>query len=369
MCGICGIVNFNGNRVKPANIEQMMNLIKHRGPDDEGFFIHKNVGLGNVRLSIIDLTPAGHQPMFSPGKRYCLIYNGEVYNYLELKEMSAYAFKYLALYLVPGFLKDPFSRLAHNYVTKEFYREGKKQSVIKNKLYNPRSLNQSLVQHFEYKLEHLLKWEDHNSMWHSLESRVPFLDHNLVERTLTLPAEKIINRATTKYFLRQALKGILPEKIRNRRDKIGFGTPEDGYFDIIFCSSVIEHATVDKKDILTIQTNKEFRHLALKRQKRFAEEIRRAGKSYFVQTPYKYFPLESHSRLPVILVLLPRQLQIKIIKCFRKFWFARTTPDWNLLTVKDMKFLFPGAKILKERALFFTKSLMAIKPKKDRYGR
>ncbi len=138
---------------------------------------------------------------------------------------------------------------------------------------------------------------------------------------------------------------------------------EDGYFDIIFCSSVIEHATVDKKDILTIQTNKEFRHLALKRQKRFADEIRRAGKSYFVQTPYKYFPLESHSRLPVILVLLPRQLQIKIIKCFRKFWFARTTPDWNLLTVKDMKFLFPDATIVKERALFFTKSLMAIKPK------
>lgn len=138
---------------------------------------------------------------------------------------------------------------------------------------------------------------------------------------------------------------------------------EDGYFDIIFCSSVIEHATVDKKDILTIQTNKEFRQLALKRQKRFADEIRRAGKSYFVQTPYKYFPLESHSRLPFILVLLPRKLQIKIIKFFRKFWFARTTPDWNLLTVKDMKFLFPGAKIVKERAFFFTKSLMAIKPK------
>lgn len=139
---------------------------------------------------------------------------------------------------------------------------------------------------------------------------------------------------------------------------------EDGYFDIIFCSSVIEHVTVDKKNMETMQTNKEFRETALKRQKKLADEIRRVGKSYFVQTPYKYFPLESHSRLPVILVLLPRKLQIKIIKFFRKFWFARTSPDWNLLTVNDMKFLFPGAKIVKEKAFFFTKSLMAIKPKK-----
>jgi len=140
---------------------------------------------------------------------------------------------------------------------------------------------------------------------------------------------------------------------------------EDGYFDIIFCSSVIEHVTVDKRDMETIQTNKEFRNAALKRQKKLSEEIERVGKSYFVQTPYKYFPLESHSRLPVILVLLPRKLQIKIIKFFRKFWFARTSPDWNLLTEKDMKFLFPGAKIVKEKAFFFTKSLMAIKYRKD----
>ena len=139
---------------------------------------------------------------------------------------------------------------------------------------------------------------------------------------------------------------------------------EDGYFDIIFCSSVIEHVTVDKKNIEAIQTNKAFRNIALKRQKKLANEIQRAGKSYFVQTPYKYFPLESHSRLPFFLVKLPRKLQIKIIKFFRKFWFARTTPDWNLLTVKDMKFLFPGAKIVKERVFFFTKSLMAIKDRR-----
>lgn len=544
MCGICGIINFDRGPVEPSALKKMMKTIKHRGPDDEGFFIDKNVGLGNVRLSIIDLSSAGHQPMFSPDKRYCLIYNGEVYNYLELKEIlkekypfhtrtdtevvlnafmewgpdclqkfngmfsfaiydtrtrelfiardrfgikpfyyyldeqtfvfaseerallpflknkqpndlaiyeyllynrtdqgdytffkgirklphgacgviknnrleikkwyrltesllepfkdhhefyeafkqsislrlrsdvpvgvclsggldsstivsvllkefgktdlntfsavyekedsvdesefinlyrkdlknmffthptadslfedlprfvachsepvatlgpyaqfkvmelakkhvgvtldgqgadeqlagypyffggyfkqlfrefrwlqllsqlfaytakykSLYALKYFALYLVPARLKDSFSRMAHNYVTPEFYNKGKKLSSIKDNLYNPRGLNESLVQHFEFKLEHLLKWEDHNSMWFSLESRVPFLDHHLVQRTLTLPAEKIINKATTKYILRQAMKGILPEKIRNRPEKIPFSTPWNKWF-------------------------------------------------------------------------------------------------------------------------------------------
>ncbi len=544
MCGICGIINIDGSPVPPVAIQQMMQQLKHRGPDDQGYFIDKNIGLGHLRLSIIDLSSAGHQPMFSPDKRYCLIYNGEVYNYLELKETlkenysfstrcdsevvlaafiqwgpdclkkfngmfafaiydtltrelffardrfgikpfyyyhnettfafaseqqallpfiknkqpnpkaiyeyllynrtdqgdytffegirklphgsygtikngrwetqkwyhlsqslqvpfldpgefyqafkhsiqlqlrsdvpvgvclsggldssaivsvllkefgttelntfsavyekgdkadesqyineyqnqlknmffihptaeslladldrfttchsepvatlgpyaqfkvmelahhhvkvtldgqgadeqlagyhyffggyfkqlfqefhwarlasemfaytakykSLYALKYFTLYLMPGGLKDGLSKLAHNYINPPFYQEGKKISALKHELYNPQNLHESLLQHFEYKLEHLLKWEDHNSMAHSLESRVPFLDHNLVEQTLALPAEKIIHHATTKFFLREAMKGTLPEKIRTRQDKIGFATPWDKWF-------------------------------------------------------------------------------------------------------------------------------------------
>lgn len=544
MCGICGIIHFDKEPVSPPALKNMMRTMKHRGPDDEGLFIHKNVGLGHVRLSIIDLSSAGHQPMFSSDNRYCIIYNGEVYNYLELRdtlegkypfktrtdtevvlnafiewgpacldkfngmfsfaiydtvtnelffardrfgikpfyyyldhktfifaseerailpfvpdrrpdqravyeylvfnrtdqgdytffegirklphgargivrenkveiqkwytlaeslkepfsdprefyqtfkqsialrlrsdvpvgvclsggldssaivsvlleefgksdlntfsavyqkgekadesefinkyrdrlenmffvhpsadglyddlerfvqchsepvatlgpyaqfkvmelakehvvvtldgqgadeelagypyffgayfkqllntfrwgrlasEMSAYAakyrslyaFKYFGLYLAPGIFKDGLSRFSHNYVTRDLYRRGKKMSAVKEMLYNPRTLNQSLLQHFEFKLEHLLKWEDHNSMSHSLESRVPFLDHNLVERTLGLPAEKIINKATTKFFFREAMKDVLPEEIRTRPDKVGFATPWEKWF-------------------------------------------------------------------------------------------------------------------------------------------
>jgi len=86
MCGICGIVNFNGEPVQEDKIRMMMRIMKHRGPDDEGIFIDNNIGLGFVRLSILDLSKAGHQPMFSNDNRYVIIFNGEIYNYIEIRE-------------------------------------------------------------------------------------------------------------------------------------------------------------------------------------------------------------------------------------------------------------------------------------------
>ena len=86
MCGICGIINFSGKPAEECTILNMMQTMKHRGPDDEGIFIDSNVGLGFVRLSIIDLSPTGHQPMFDITGRYVIVFNGEIYNYLELRE-------------------------------------------------------------------------------------------------------------------------------------------------------------------------------------------------------------------------------------------------------------------------------------------
>jgi asparagine synthase (glutamine-hydrolysing) len=94
-------------------------------------------------------------------------------------------------------------------------------------LYNPKSLNESLIQHFEYKLEHLLHWEDLNSMHFSIESRVPFLDYRLVEATLAAPPVKKIYRGQTKKILRDAVKGIVPDPIIYRKDKRGFSNPGD----------------------------------------------------------------------------------------------------------------------------------------------
>ncbi|PCH67692.1 MAG: asparagine synthase (glutamine-hydrolyzing) [Bacteroidetes bacterium] len=86
MCGIAGIIDLNGSRPLEQEVTTMIKTLKHRGPDDDGYYIHENVALGHVRLSIIDLSEAGKQPLFSHDKRYVLTYNGEIYNYLELKK-------------------------------------------------------------------------------------------------------------------------------------------------------------------------------------------------------------------------------------------------------------------------------------------
>jgi len=86
MCGICGIIRFDNQKVQEDSIKKMMQIMKHRGPDNEGMFIEGNVGLGFVRLSIIDFTSTGHQPMFSYDERYVVVYNGEIYNYIELRD-------------------------------------------------------------------------------------------------------------------------------------------------------------------------------------------------------------------------------------------------------------------------------------------
>ena len=63
----------------------MTDIIQHRGPDGEGHWIEGNIGFGHRRLSIIDLSPAGHQPMISSDHRYVLTYNGEIYNFRKLR--------------------------------------------------------------------------------------------------------------------------------------------------------------------------------------------------------------------------------------------------------------------------------------------
>lgn len=85
MCGICGQFNFQrGEPVKRETIVRMADAIAHRGPDDKGYFISGAVGLGFRRLSIIDLA-GGHQPMSDPEETVWVIFNGEIYNFKELR--------------------------------------------------------------------------------------------------------------------------------------------------------------------------------------------------------------------------------------------------------------------------------------------
>ncbi len=86
MCGIAGIFNYRKDPVSEDVLKKMTRIVKHRGPDDEGFWTDGFIGLGHRRLSIMDLTSAAHQPMVSDDGRYVIIYNGEVYNFRELKK-------------------------------------------------------------------------------------------------------------------------------------------------------------------------------------------------------------------------------------------------------------------------------------------
>src|SRR5215471_18045640 len=84
MCGICGIVNFTvTDRVAPDLLQRMTSAQAHRGPDDQGYFVENNVGLGHRRLSIIDLS-GGKQPIFNEDGSLVVVFNGEIYNYGDL---------------------------------------------------------------------------------------------------------------------------------------------------------------------------------------------------------------------------------------------------------------------------------------------
>ena len=80
MCGIFGFYGFEDRHL----LLEMGRILKHRGPDDEGFFLDKNIGLGNVRLSIIDIK-GGKQPIFNEDGSIIIVYNGKIYNFIDLR--------------------------------------------------------------------------------------------------------------------------------------------------------------------------------------------------------------------------------------------------------------------------------------------
>lgn len=163
---------------------------------------------------------------------------------------------------------------------------------------------------------------------------------------------------------------IKPDALNQGKDRYGY-TPvlltesealpfPHHFFDIVFCSSVIEHVTLPKTDIWNVYSGQAFKHDSAKRQKSFADEIKRLGKQYFVQTPYKYFPIDSHTWLPFT-AWLPRVMLIPVMKFTNLFWIKKARPDWYLFNKKRMSEMFNDATILEEKSLWMTKSLIAIR--------
>src|ERR1041385_3594349 len=87
MCGIVGIHSLTGTVKKfEPRLDQALQVLSKRGPDHHDKFFHNRVGLGHARLSIIDATASGNQPMFDSTGRYVIVYNGEIYNFKELRK-------------------------------------------------------------------------------------------------------------------------------------------------------------------------------------------------------------------------------------------------------------------------------------------
>ena len=98
MCGIAGIYHFKGEKCEISDLKQFAAPLNHRGPDAEGFMLYNKgrLGFAHKRLSILDLSPNGAQPMASSSKRYSIVFNGEIFNFIEIRKdlnLKGYKFK------------------------------------------------------------------------------------------------------------------------------------------------------------------------------------------------------------------------------------------------------------------------------------
>ncbi len=170
----------------------------------------------------------------------------ESYHYL-VKQKSLFGLKTVLFFLMPESMRTNLLSVKYGYILPQFSRKYSSTNAISDNLYGSSSLKDALLNHFEYKMEHNLLWNDKNSMKFSLEMREPLLDYRLVERTLATNMDMIINKGYTKAILRDAMKGYLPEEIRLRRDKIGFSTPEDNWFRTSYFRKFIKELYNDKR--------------------------------------------------------------------------------------------------------------------------
>ena len=152
----------------------------------------------------------------------------EIVQYAKLHKSWRHV-KYMTFFMLPSKMRTKVRVAQRGYINPEFVTKHK-DSVIADKLYGANTMEEMLIAHFEYKLEHLTKWGDRDTMAFGVEGRSPFLDKDLVEYSIALKDELKIKGGYTKFILREVMKGIMPEKVRLRVDKKGFSVPQDEWF-------------------------------------------------------------------------------------------------------------------------------------------
>jgi hypothetical protein len=133
-----------------------------------------------------------------------------------------------------------------------------------------------------------------------------------------------------------------------------------GEFDAVWCNSAIEHVTVPRCELGHV-SSAEFQARADAHQRRFAEELRRVGRQYFVQTPYVHFPVEAHSLTPGV-QYLGHRVRHRLSRMLKRWWLKQWTADWCLYNLRRFKRHFPDATDFHfERVFGLAKSLIAIR--------
>ncbi|OFX56536.1 MAG: asparagine synthase (glutamine-hydrolyzing) [Bacteroidetes bacterium GWA2_30_7] len=142
-----------------------------------------------------------------------------------IRKQEKEAFQTFLFQILPSSIKKKLLLKTLPYINKDFFYTYIDKSKIFNEFFSAENLNHSLALHFQYKLEHLLRMEDRNSMAFQIESRVPYLDYRLIEYLLSLPANYKIRNGETKFLQKKALENYTIPEIINRKDKLGFATP------------------------------------------------------------------------------------------------------------------------------------------------
>lgn len=207
--------------------------------------------------------------------KWCSLFT-EVVSYIK-KHKSVYGIKAFVFFLLPKKLQSKIRINNKGFVENSFVKKYSDSSQIPQKIYGSKSLNSVLIDHFEYKLEHLLKWDDRNTMRFGIEARNPFLDYNLVENSIHSASSFKIKNGFTKKIFRDAMSGILPDKIRLRIDKVGFETPEDEWFrtegfkELIF--GILNSESFASRKIIDIDKAKSLYNLHLSGKINISREI------------------------------------------------------------------------------------------------
>ena len=155
------------------------------------------------------------------------------------KNLHAYKNKQIVKFIASSLAIDLFGmrlgfiRPKPSWMGNVFYKTSKEELDNKYVCFSSQPLSNFLALLIQYNLYGLLRYEDRSSMAHSVEARLPFLDHHLVEFLFNIPSEKKINRGWTKAILRNAMKNKIPEMVRLRKDKMGFVTPEQKWMQNI----------------------------------------------------------------------------------------------------------------------------------------